>query len=155
MELAHAWSWRDPGALLRFVDQVLVFAERHLIWQVTRVWPGGQSAHGNEGYVEYVHEALGCSPERLANFAPAFAEHDEINPYAQCPCSSGKKYRFCHRQQVKTLRKECGCIGPAVFESFSRRRTPKAEGLRRDADDSGTGANDSSGAASVGGQGGT
>lgn len=120
----HSWSWQDRDALLRFVDQVLVFAERHLIWQVTRVWPGGESAHGSEGYIEYVHEILSCPVEQLLEFAVAFGESDGIDPYTTCPCGSGKKYRFCHREQVRALRRECGCIGPAAFEAYGSRASP-------------------------------
>jgi hypothetical protein len=117
----HPWSWRDPDALLRLVDQTVLFAERHLIWQVTGKWPGRESAHGDQGYVEYIHEVLGCDIERLGLFASAFGERDAVDPYASCPCGSGSKYRFCHLERVRELRRECGTIDPAAFSAVARR----------------------------------
>jgi hypothetical protein len=103
------WDRASPDALLRFIEQVVVFCERYLVWEAggKKSWPGGESAHGGLGYVEYVHEALGLELETLKKFAPAFGTKDRIDPYAACPCGSGKKYRFCHRRQVHELRRRC------------------------------------------------
>lgn len=112
------WSWRDDDALVRFVDQVVLFADRHLIWQVTKRWPGGESAHGQDGWLEYVQERLACARQDLKAFAPAFGRADEIAPYAPCPCGSGAKYRFCHQAGVRRLRRECPNLASGEFRGL-------------------------------------
>lgn len=115
---ATTWSWRDEDALVRFVDQIALFADRHLIWQVTGRWPGGESAHGQDGWLEYVQERLGCAQQSLKAFAPAFGRDDEVAPYATCPCGSGAKYRFCHQAEVRKLRHDCPNVATGEFRTL-------------------------------------
>lgn len=117
---AARWDYRSPDALLRFVDSVAVFCERHLAWEASgkRVWPGGESAHGGVGYAEFIYEDLGVDIARVAGFSPGFGECDRLDPYGACPCGSGRKYRFCHRARVQELRRRCG--GKVIDQDFAR-----------------------------------
>lgn len=114
------WDGSDPHALLKFVDQILLFADRHLVWKETGNWPGGASAHGDLGWVEFIHEQLCIPLEGLEGFAEGFGKEDGLDLYNDCPCGSGAKYRFCHREKVRNLRRICERMLPIKPPAFAK-----------------------------------
>jgi hypothetical protein len=96
------WDPADPRALRSYLDQVAVFFHRRLVFEAGRErrWPGQERDHGGAGFLEYVREKLG-SKIRLADFMPVLQASGDLDPYAPCPCGSGKKYKWCHRDALE------------------------------------------------------
>lgn len=97
-----AWDPADPVALRSYLDQVAVFFHRRLVFEAgqERRWPGKERDHGGAGFLEYVREKLGPKL-RLADFMPVLQPSDDLDPYVLCPCGSGKKYKWCHRDAME------------------------------------------------------
>jgi len=97
------WDKHDPNRLLRFLDEVTVFLERQLIFDVTGVWPGAQCKHGPEGYEELLLSILGGREDHLRIFFPVIAGQRQLGRNSPCLCGSGKKYKRCHGQAVEEI----------------------------------------------------
>ena len=98
------WDKDDPNRLLRFLDEMTVFLERQLIYDVTGVWPGAQYKHGAEGYEEFLLSILGGREDHLRVFFPVIAGQEQLGRNSPCLCGSGKKYKRCHGQAVEEIK---------------------------------------------------
>jgi hypothetical protein len=110
MDCETQWDEHDGNALLSYVDQVAIFFERQLIFEANgrRKWPGPARGHGRDGYLELLQERLGVEPNVLLELIPAFQDYQSFNKYIDCPCRSGKKFKWCHARAVHDLINEIG-----------------------------------------------
>lgn len=97
------WDKNDPNRLLRFLDEVTVFLERQLIYDVTGVWPGAQYKHRAKGYEEFMLSVLGGRDDHFRALFPAILGQQHPGRNDLCPCGSNKKYKRCHAQAVKEI----------------------------------------------------
>lgn len=97
------WDKNDPNRLGRFVDEVTVFLERQLIYDVTGVWPGAQYKHGAEGYDELMLSVLGGHEDHFRIFFPVIVGLEHLGRNSLCLCGSGKKYKRCHAEAVEEI----------------------------------------------------
>lgn len=108
------WKPRDSTALHLFLDHVSTFFERQLILDASpdKRWAWGQRGHGIEGYLEFIQEALGGDDSLVSNFAGLLGGCEQIASNFDCPCESGKKYKYCHAKCVATLIEHLGKHNP-------------------------------------------
>ncbi len=106
------WNAEDPEGLVRFLEEVAVFFDRQLVYEVEGkgIWPGPQRGHSGDGYVEYVQELLGQDQQLLAVLAPIFANKSSIGRNHRCPCGSGLKYKKCHLHIVEEIGRRVGWV---------------------------------------------
>jgi len=97
------WYKDDPKRLVRFLDEVTVFLERQLVYDVTGVWPGAQYKHGAEGYEEFMLSVLGGREDYLRIFVPVISGQEHPRRNSLCLCASGKKYKRCHAQAIEEI----------------------------------------------------
>lgn len=120
--LKSMWQSEEPKGLIAFLDQVSVFFDRQLIYDVTKTWPGPQYSHGFQGYQEVIVELLGGEPHLVNTFARALTGVSGIGRNSLCPCGSGVKYKKCHRDPVETI-KSRSSHDPIASEILSAWRT--------------------------------
>lgn len=94
------WDPENPEALRVFLDELALFFDRQLIFEVTVTgkWPGASWDHGVFGYWEFVIEQLG-NETAADNFIAGRA----IGRKEACPCGSERKYKRCHFPEHETL----------------------------------------------------
>ncbi len=97
------WDKDDPSRLLRFLDEVVVFLERQLVYDVTGVWPGAQYKHRIEGYEEFMLSVLGGREDYFRIFFPVILGQEHLGRNSLCLCGSGKKYKRCHAQAIEEI----------------------------------------------------
>lgn len=105
------WQRSNPNALVSFLDQVSIFIDRQIIYDDLpapagggkRPWPGGEWAHGYEGFREYVLELLNHDVKALAALTPLLQGEARIMLSKVCPCGSGRKYGECHQPVVERI----------------------------------------------------
>jgi hypothetical protein len=101
------WKADDPDALRIFLDELAVFWDRQLIYDVTGDWPGPQYDHGRDGYKQFFDEELGDS-ELTSQLLPIITYELDLGRNDACLCKSGKKYKKCHEVAVKDLQRRVG-----------------------------------------------
>lgn len=90
------------GAALIWFDKASIFAR-------TGKWPGDAEAHGHRPLIEIVLERAGLSScEYTRAWLTDLYQRwlgarrgIEVDVYAPCPCRSGEKLKFCHRQSFR------------------------------------------------------
>jgi hypothetical protein len=94
------WHASDPDALLRYLEHVVVYLDKQLVFEVTGKWPGEQRAHGEAGRDAAVSEIAGCDVH-AARIGRQMAERGKgyIGRKAMCPCGSGITFEKCHRRE--------------------------------------------------------
>lgn len=92
------WDHEDPEALRMFLDELVVFFDRQLVFEARGKWPGASWDHGVSGYWEFVIEELGSEAA-----ADCFLLSRALTRNDFCPCKSGKKYKRCHLSQHEVL----------------------------------------------------
>lgn len=99
------WKPDDAVAIVEFIYQVVLFCERYLVYEAggKKKWPGGESKHGPDGYVEYVQESLDVGVDVLKAFLPALNQSGGLAPAALCPCGSGETFHSCHYPRVQAV----------------------------------------------------
>jgi len=112
------WDPRNPAALLSFLDELAVFFDRQLVYEVTGVWPGAEYGHGENGYVEFIAEKLGEPRETLKRLLPVITMDVCIGRNDLCPCGSNKKFKRCHLNPIERVVAEVGI--PAIKRMFSK-----------------------------------
>jgi hypothetical protein len=117
------WSPTDPRRLLRFLDEVAVFLDRQLVYDITggREWPGPQYGHGTTGYEEFMLSVLGDNEAHLRVLLPVILGREALEPYEACPCDSQKKYKWCHAKTVEDIIQR---IGRNRLDRLYRSRIP-------------------------------
>jgi hypothetical protein len=98
-----AWNKDDPNRLIRFLDEVTVFLERQMIFDVTGVWPGDQYKHGADGYEEFMLARLNGNPSHFASLFPVILGRMRPGRNELCPCGSQKKYKRCHADAIANI----------------------------------------------------
>lgn len=108
------WRPKEETALHSFLDQVSTFFERQLIYDASpdKRWPWGQRGHGIEGYIEFIQEALGGDTSLVSSFADLLGGKETLAPTSDCPCESGKKYKYCHARSITKLIAHLGQDNP-------------------------------------------
>jgi SEC-C motif len=102
------WSPDDPKALLTFLDELSVFLDRQLIYDVTGEWPGPHYDHGVHGYRQFIIEQLQGDVDLFLNLRPVFAGELSVGRNEICPCDSGKKFKKCHLDAVTAIERSMG-----------------------------------------------
>lgn len=95
---------------------VVNFFLSQTIFELSGEWPFRQRSHGIQGLFEATAEALGieCDADLIANHLrvlrdwPSKGHHD-------CPCSSGRRFRDCHRDELKAVHQK---IPPELAKRF-------------------------------------
>lgn len=91
----------------------LVWFDKRLIYQRIGKWPGPAERHGALARIDFILERAGLAENRGAvEWANQFYEsactdgrHLSADVYGPCPCGSGKKLKFCHGEQLRSLLK--------------------------------------------------
>ncbi len=102
------WNPRDPNALRHFLDELAVFFDRQLIYDVTGEWPGPQYGHGRKGYIEFIGEELGEARDVVERILPLVTMEVDFGRNDQCPCGSGKKFKRCHLDAIERVKARIG-----------------------------------------------
>jgi ubiquitin-protein ligase len=93
------WDRKDADAILTWFNEVIVFLDRQLLYEVTCQWTGPQRRHGDEGRIDYVMEKTACDEFTARLALMIFRKgHGVIERDAKCPCASGKTWDKCHRR---------------------------------------------------------
>jgi len=102
------WDPKDPNALLHFLDQLSVFLDRQLTYDVTKTWPGPEFLHGSDGYRQYIIEELENDVKLFAALRPILAGLRRADAYDPCPCGLRTKFRFCHGPTLQRIEAQAG-----------------------------------------------
>ena len=105
-----SWDPSDPDALASFLDQLVIFFDRQLIYDATGGidFPGKFRGHGDAGYLEYAEELLGCNSPLMMALTPVLANSALVGRNKKCPCGSGVKYKRCHLGSVERVIRSIG-----------------------------------------------
>lgn len=109
---AHEIDYEAVG-LLGFFDQVVLHLDRLRIHALARGYPGPAYAHGDDGVREYLRELHAAATRELpAALARVARPGVPLPPDRQrCPCGSGRRFRNCHKNEVKEARKQVAAGG--------------------------------------------
>lgn len=110
------WVPSDPEGLKHYLDQLAIFFERQLIYDVNGKWPGPAYAHELEGYIEFIKEELGAEAIHFEQLLPVVTMRSRIGPNEPCPCGSGSKYKKCHLRLVERIQGKIGTT--AIWQLF-------------------------------------
>lgn len=102
------WDSRDPSALRLFLDELAIFFDRQLIYDLTDEWPGPSYSHGRDGYLEFIREQLGSDAALTEALIAVITMETRIGPNNMCTCGSGKKFKKCHREVVEKIQGKIG-----------------------------------------------
>ena len=102
------WDANDPVALRAFLDQLVVFYHRQLIYDATGIWPGQAYGHGRDGYVEFIRERLGGEAGLAELLVPIITRQVTIGRNDRCACGEDRKFKYCHLQVVEDFRRQIG-----------------------------------------------
>ncbi len=102
------WVPADPRGLGHFLDQLIVFFERQLIYDETGKWPGPAYGHEREGYIEFIREQLGDQIAHLDKLLPLITLCSRVGPNDTCPCGSGIKFKKCHLRLIEKIQAQIG-----------------------------------------------
>jgi hypothetical protein len=111
------WDAGDPDTLLTFLDEVVVFFHRQLVYDAGGQveWPGPQYGHRFDGYEQWIIEVFG-DEHALRAFIPILKAHLKIGRNEGCPCGSGRKFKKCHNEKIEQIRRGVpASILPSVF----------------------------------------
>ncbi len=108
------WRPDDATALQKFLDQVSTFFERQLIYDASpdKRWAWGERGHNVVGYIEFIQEALGGDASMVNSFAGLLSGREEVDLASDCPCGTGKKYKYCHARRLAMLIERLGKHNP-------------------------------------------
>jgi hypothetical protein len=98
------WSPSNPNALRDFLDQLVVFFDRQLIYDDSGVWPGPAYEHGEQGYRQFIKEELQNDAALADALSPAILRRVSIGRNECCPCGSELKFKKCHLRIVEAIR---------------------------------------------------
>ena len=100
------WDASDPNTLLTFLDEVVVFFHRQLVYDAGGQvgWPGPQYGHRIDGYEQWITEEFN-DQQALRIFIPILKAHLKIGRNDKCPCGSGRKFKKCHNEKVEQIRR--------------------------------------------------
>jgi SEC-C motif-containing protein len=99
------WSPSDPNALRSFLDQLIVFWDRQLIYDDNGKWPGPAYDHDEQGYRQFVQEELNDDAGLADALAPLVLGRLFVGRNQACPCGSFRKFKKCHLWRVEEIRR--------------------------------------------------
>lgn len=101
------WNSDDLNALLVFLDEVVVFFDRQLVYDATgaTTWPGGQYGHRIDGWEEWIAEEIG-DDRVLQAFIPILNSNEKVGRNEKCRCGSGRKFKRCHSNMIENIRRK-------------------------------------------------
>ncbi len=102
------WDKNDPNRLVRFLDEVTVFLERQMIFDVTGIWPGDEYKHGADGYEEFMLARLDGNQSHFTSLFPVIVGRIHLGRNERCPCGSQRKYKRCHADAVAEITSKIG-----------------------------------------------
>lgn len=117
------WSAHDPDALLAYLDQVVLFFHRQLIFEAggRKEWPGPARDHFR-GYYDFLKERLDVDDDVLRLFLLRLEQYGSHPRHGACPCGSGRPYRECHLPRVEEIVRT---VGQAELEDWLARQRRK------------------------------
>lgn len=100
------WRADDQGALGVFLDELLAFYLRQLVFDAnpSAGYPGPWRGHGAVGLIEHLEEVLELPAEALPRMWRAL--DGGVHRNAPCPCGRRVRYRHCHRDRVRSYREQ-------------------------------------------------
>ncbi len=98
------WKSSDPAALRDFLEQLVVFFDRQLIYDDSGVWPGPAYDHGDAGYKQFIQEELHDDRVLSDALSPVILGSVAAGRNQSCPCGSGRKFKKCHLRVVEEIR---------------------------------------------------
>lgn len=119
------WDASDPDTLLTFLDEVVVFFHRQLVYDAGGQveWPGPQYGHRIDGYEQWITEEFNDA-QALRIFIPILKAHLKIGRNDKCPCGSGRKFKKCHNEKVEQIRRG---VAASILERVFTETTVKTD----------------------------
>jgi hypothetical protein len=90
------WRPENHKALLRFMNQLVVFLERQLIYDVVKRWVGPEYPHGDTGYVYDIRETL-QSARLVISYQNVLRRVGQPRRRDPCPCGAAVAFVACHK----------------------------------------------------------
>jgi hypothetical protein len=90
----------------------LIWFDKRLIFERNRCkWPGPDERHGALAKIDLYIQRAGLSDNQdvvgwadaLCRSAAKGGRYFEIDVYSPCPCGSGRKFKFCHFNELRPL----------------------------------------------------
>jgi hypothetical protein len=87
----------------------LIWFQKRLIFDRTSHWPGPAEPHGVNAVIDLLVErhvapdAMTISAWLLAHACTPNGHPAQPDLYASCPCGSGKRLKFCHRNDLQLI----------------------------------------------------
>ena len=112
-------------ALVKLLDQVVLFAHRAFIREQTGAWPGPEEPHGQEAVLRLLHEeTMGVDDPAARQRLDEVVRGEDPSRNSRCPCGSGSKYKACHLLYVQAARRAVRASA-ALDESPKRASRPQ------------------------------
>ncbi|GAO01234.1 hypothetical protein [Anaeromyxobacter sp. PSR-1] len=121
MPPAHEIDYERVG-LVGFLQQVLIHLRRSTIQALTGEYPGPAYAHGEAGKKEFREELVASFPVGLQRFVQPGLGMPPDNQW--CPCGAERRFRDCHKPELKAAR-------AAYIEAGGRVRAVNRERLKK------------------------
>lgn len=101
------WNSNDLNALLVFLDEVIVFFDRQLVYDAIggTTWPGGQYGHRIDGWEEWIADEIG-DDRVLRALIPILNTNEKVGRNETCRCGSGRKFKRCHSNMIENIRRK-------------------------------------------------
>lgn len=97
-------KFQENPTLLGFVeDQIIPYLYSFSYFEKHGKMPFGELAHGGKGVAQYYQQLLGLQSEVAVLGFLRILVDDEYRGHLSCPCSSGKKLRCCHGEQLQRI----------------------------------------------------
>lgn len=91
-------------------------------------WPFGERAHGASGLEEAYADALGIANRRKSLlYHLRLLSQDWPKGHWPCPCGSGKRLRYCHRDDLMAMHQR---VPPNIARRMLRRLSPDKKEMR-------------------------
>lgn len=89
------WDAQERDALVPWVEQLVLYYHRQLIFDRTGRWPGPARPHGRAAYVQHLLETL-LDRELIEAFLRFRSAPTTSFSASLCPCKSQKSFAECH-----------------------------------------------------------
>jgi hypothetical protein len=119
---AHDLDYERIG-LVGVLDHVIFHVDRLRIHALTGRYPGPEYHHGEDGVRQFLKEKHAQLTRHLPPaLAHAVLPGVPMPPDRQrCPCGSGMRFGKCHKEAVRTARRELSACGPFPRRTFQAR----------------------------------
>ncbi len=115
------WNSADPLALRHFLDQLAIFFDKQLIYDIVGEWLWPAYGHEHDGYVEFIREQLNHDAALADTLMDVITMRASVGPNEPCPCNSGRKFKKCHLRAVDAIQGRIGV--ERIRASFPRKQT--------------------------------